>query len=81
MASTGKRRSTPRRLSLVGDYEGSVGGESLAVGGHRPQSFGRGRVCMEPRCGTQLSIYNPGDYCSLHQPMEEVRIRGVPEAS
>ena len=25
-----------------------------------------GRQCAEPQCGTTLSIYNEGSYCSLH---------------
>ena len=26
----------------------------------------RGRVCIARNCGTQLSIYNPSDRCSIH---------------
>lgn len=26
----------------------------------------RGRVCIAMNCGTQLSIYNPSDRCSVH---------------
>lgn len=25
-----------------------------------------GRVCADPSCSTQLSIYNPNDVCSTH---------------
>ena len=32
----------------------------------RPTSYKSGRVCAEPSCGTHLSIYNAGAYCSLH---------------
>lgn len=32
----------------------------------RPTSYTTGRVCAEPHCGTHLSIYNAGLYCSLH---------------
>ena len=32
----------------------------------RPTRYMAGRVCAEPHCGTHLSIYNAGLYCSLH---------------
>jgi hypothetical protein len=35
-----------------------------------------GRVCGESGCGTQLSVYNDLDFCSLHQPMIVPRMRG-----
>jgi hypothetical protein len=38
--------------------------------------FGKGRRCREPGCGTQLSIYNSGKYCYLHEPAATPRTRG-----
>lgn len=35
-----------------------------------------GRVCEEDGCGTRLSIYNDGAWCSLHAPMVVPRTRG-----
>lgn len=32
----------------------------------RVSAYGPGRVCGMPGCGTLLSTYNPGHYCSLH---------------
>ena len=29
-------------------------------------TYGRGRICEAPGCGTVLSDYNPGPCCSLH---------------
>ncbi len=46
-------------------------------GSERPsRSFGTGRVCREPGCGTHLSRYNSGKYCYEHEPMVVPRTRG-----
>ena len=46
-------------------------------GNDRPsKAFAEGRVCREPGCGTQLSIYNNGRYCYQHEPMAVPRTRG-----
>ncbi len=34
--------------------------------------FGPGRVCDEIGCRTVLSVYNDGDRCWSHRPMERV---------
>jgi hypothetical protein len=34
--------------------------------GRPPRRFGPGRVCGNYDCGTRLSIYNDGWYCSQH---------------
>lgn len=34
--------------------------------GERPRTWGSGRVCATPGCGTVLSSYNPSALCSLH---------------
>lgn len=52
-------------------------GQALGTGGDRPsKNFGDGRVCRESGCETRLSLYNPGKYCSLHEPMTVPRTRG-----
>lgn len=56
--------------------ERAVGGTPL-TGNDRPsRSFGSGRVCQEPECGTRLSMYNNGRYCYVHEPMVVPRTRG-----
>ncbi len=35
-----------------------------------------GRVCREEECGTKLSVYNDGSFCSIHAPMVVPRTRG-----
>lgn len=27
----------------------------------------KGRICTEDGCGTQLSVYNKGDVCGMHE--------------
>lgn len=55
---------------------GSIGGTGFAGHGRRSRTFGEGRVCGETGCGTQLSIYNDGDYCFRHEPELAPRLRG-----
>ena len=56
--------------------DGSSGGLPI-IGGDRPaRAFKKGRTCNEAGCGTQLSIYNDGKYCFLHEPMSVPRTRG-----
>jgi hypothetical protein len=31
------------------------------------RTFGRGRVCRADGCATVLSLYNPSDFCALHE--------------
>ena len=46
-------------------------------GNVRPsRAYKRDRVCQEPECGTRLSIYNNGKFCSQHEPMATPRTRG-----
>jgi len=42
-----------------------IGAESMGSQAP-PASYSGGRVCAQPSCGTQLSIYNPDAYCALH---------------
>ena len=48
-----------------------VSGASRASRTYRP-----GRVCETHGCGTVLSIYNRGRYCSFHEPASAPRTRG-----
>jgi len=46
--------------------DGSLLAEGLASG-LAPESFGTGRVCVEPSCDVLLSRYNSTDWCALHE--------------
>lgn len=56
--------------------ETSVGAERFTSSEPSSVRCAAGRVCVDDSCVTRLSIYNDGDFCSLHQPMETPRIRG-----
>lgn len=65
------------RSSLVADaMSESLAGERFTSDDHPSARYASGRVCGEDGCATRLSIYNDGDRCSLHQPMETPRMRG-----
>jgi hypothetical protein len=54
----------------------SVEGRGLQGSGPRSRTFGPGRLCAEPECGTCLSIYNDGSFCARHQAKVAPRMRG-----
>ena len=56
--------------------ERPVMGTRFGGGERASRSFGKGRVCREPGCGTRLSIYNSGKHCWKHEPMAVPRTRG-----
>jgi hypothetical protein len=56
--------------------ERSVQGTPFGGSDRPSRSFGSGRVCREPGCGTVLSRYNQGKYCYTHEPMTVPRTRG-----
>ena len=58
----------------------SVGGRGLQGSGSRSRTFGPGRLCSEPGCGTCLSIYNDGSFCARHQAKVAPRMRGKKRA-
>ena len=41
------------------------------------KQFPDGRTCTGEGCSTRLSIYNDGDFCARHEPMTNLRTRGV----
>ena len=56
--------------------KGSIGGSLFNGHGRPSRSFARDRICGHDECETQLSIYNEGDYCYLHEPQAAPRLRG-----
>ena len=57
--------------------DAAIVGHPLGAGTERPsKKFGSDRTCNEPGCETRLSLYNPGKFCSLHEPMSVPRTRG-----
>ena len=59
------------------ETERTIGGRGLQGTGPRSRTFGRGRLCGEPGCGTRLSIYNDGSFCSHHQAKITPRMLGT----
>jgi len=57
------------------DIGGSRGGVALKGYGRPPRRFPSGRVCATHDCGTCLSVYNAGCYCSQHTPDVRARSR------
>ena len=49
----------------------SVKSEPIQDGRPVPR-FQEGRGCEEPGCATILSVYNDGNHCWAHRPMERV---------
>ena len=49
----------------------SVRSEPVQEGPPVPR-FEEGRICHEPSCVTVLSVYNDGNRCWSHRPMERV---------
>jgi hypothetical protein len=60
----------------VGMDDRSLSGERITSTEQPSRRYKPGRVCEEPGCRTKLSIYNDGQFCSLHQPMITPRTRG-----
>ena len=57
--------------------EASVSGLPMTGGPERPsKAYAKGRTCKEAGCKARLSMYNPGKYCALHEPMAVPRTRG-----
>jgi len=63
------------------EIERTVGGRGLQGTGPRSKTFAPGRLCGESGCGTCLSIYNDGPFCSRHQAKVAPRMRGKKVAS
>jgi hypothetical protein len=56
--------------------EVAIGGTPFSGPSRPTRTFPRDRVCSEPDCDTQLSIYNEGNYCGLHGRGSAPRLRG-----
>jgi hypothetical protein len=56
--------------------EGSVGALPISGNDRPSRAFKKDRTCLQPGCGTKLSIYNQGKFCYLHEPMAVPRTRG-----
>jgi len=54
----------------------SIGGMWFTGHGRPSRTFPGGRVCGEEGCETNLSIYNDGQFCYLHEPEMTPRMRG-----
>lgn len=64
-------------VSPIMTSSGEIVGGSVMQGTGRPsKTYSQDRVCKEPDCGTQLSIYNRGKYCYAHEPLTVPRTRG-----
>ena len=64
------------RSDLGERFDGSIGATTFTGHGRPSRTFARGRVCAEDECGTRLSIYNEGRFCSRHEPQAAPRMRG-----
>jgi len=62
------------------EIEGSVGAEGIHSG-EPSKTFKSGRICATPDCRTVLSIYNSGNYCSLHEPNPLGRLHVFPNSA
>lgn len=51
------------------------GAHPIGNSGPRRHTFPAARVCAEPGCDTELSIYNPGARCALHAVREPLSLR------
>lgn len=56
--------------------ERALSGDRIIGASTQSRTFPRGRICAEDDCTTRLSIYNEGEYCSLHHRAVTPRIRG-----
>lgn len=48
--------------------------------GRAPSQSSTGRICVDPGCSTELSIYNRRDTCFSHSPLRFPRTRGRPKS-
>lgn len=67
-----------RHARLVGAVmeERALSGDRIIGASTQSRTYPRGRICAEDDCTTRLSIYNDGEYCSLHHRAITPRIRG-----
>jgi hypothetical protein len=60
----------------MSESDGAVGGTRITSIDRPSRRYAAGRVCLEPGCGTRLSIYNNGKFCYTHEPRTVPRTRG-----
>jgi hypothetical protein len=53
--------------------ERAQGANPAATSKKKSKQYGAGRECAEDDCGTVLSRYNPGLYCSRHEHLTDAR--------
>ncbi len=51
---------------MIGSHDGPV------------KTYSPGRTCGQAGCGVRLSVYNPGDRCSLHAEFQNIPCVGAP---
>ena len=56
--------------------EGSIKGSRPHALPRASRKMAKGRVCSQPDCDTQLSVYNRRDKCWAHAEMKVPRLRG-----
>jgi hypothetical protein len=54
------------RMQKRTEREATIGAEMPTAMTRPPREFSSGRLCRRPGCGTRLSIYNEGAFCSVH---------------
>lgn len=67
-------KKVERLLKCMSEH--AIGARPLSGTDRPSRHFDAGRVCREANCGTRLSIYNNGKFCSMHEPMAVPRTRG-----
>lgn len=43
-----------------------VGSPVVSLANEAPTTYAKGRICSEPTCKTELSVYNSADCCGEH---------------
>lgn len=61
--------NTAPALPVPIDLDPDAPGQRRRTGKGHVDSYGEGRVCAASGCTTQLSRYNSGGVCSLHEPV------------
>lgn len=70
LGATPGRSTLQHHTKTLGAVAATLYGQCRAA-----RSFTAGRICGAGACGTKLSIYNDGYFCSLHAPSKVTRNR------